>query len=53
MLKVRRISVPFSMHVLTHGIKFMAWERSFEKKVLKIRDNELKYQRLQYIIEVL
>lgn len=30
----------------------MAWERSFEKRVLAIRDKELKYQRLNYIIEV-
>ena len=31
----------------------MAWERSFEKKILKIRDKELKYQKLNYSIEVL
>ena len=31
----------------------MAWERSFEKKILKIRDKELKYQKLNYVIEVL
>ena len=31
----------------------MAWERSFEARVLKIRARELKYQRLNYIIEVL
>lgn len=30
----------------------MAWERSFEKKVLKIRDKELYFQRRNYIIEV-
>ena len=30
----------------------MAWERSFEARVLKIREKELKYQRLCYIIEV-
>jgi hypothetical protein len=30
----------------------MAWERNFEKKILKIRDKELKYQKLNYIIEV-
>ncbi|KAF8802271.1 multidrug resistance-associated ABC transporter [Phlegmacium glaucopus] len=34
-------------------LKFMAWERSFEKKILKIRDKELKYQKLNYTIEVL
>jgi hypothetical protein len=30
----------------------MAWERSFEAKVLKIREKELNYQRLNYTIEV-
>lgn len=30
----------------------MAWERSFEKKVLKVREKELKYQRMNYLIEV-
>jgi hypothetical protein len=30
----------------------MAWERSFEARVLKIREKELKYQRLNYTIEV-
>ena len=30
----------------------MAWERSFEARVMKIREKELKYQRLNYIIEV-
>lgn len=30
----------------------MAWERSFEARVMKIRVRELKYQRLNYIIEV-
>ncbi|KAL5499202.1 hypothetical protein ACEPAH_1720 [Sanghuangporus vaninii] len=34
-------------------LKFMAWERSFEARVLKIRERELKYQRLNYIIETL
>jgi hypothetical protein len=31
----------------------MAWERSFQKKILKIRYKELKYQKLNYVIEVL
>ena len=31
----------------------MAWERSFEKRILKIRDKELKYQKLEFVIEVL
>ncbi|TBU28095.1 multidrug resistance-associated ABC transporter [Dichomitus squalens] len=34
-------------------LKFMAWERSFEKRVLKVRERELKYQKLNYTIEVL
>ncbi|KAH6911448.1 ATP-binding cassette transporter [Coprinopsis sp. MPI-PUGE-AT-0042] len=33
-------------------LKFMAWERSFEKKVLKIRGKELKYQGRRYKIEI-
>lgn len=33
-------------------LKFMAWERSFEARVLKVRDRELKYQKLNYTIEV-
>ncbi|KAE9407953.1 ATP-binding cassette transporter [Gymnopus androsaceus JB14] len=33
-------------------IKFMAWERSFQARVMKVRERELKYQRLNYIIEV-
>ncbi|KAH9478408.1 ABC transporter 7 [Psilocybe cubensis] len=34
-------------------IKFMGWERSFEKRVLGIRAKELKYQKLNYTIETL
>ena len=34
-------------------LQFMAWERSFEKRVLKVRERELKYQKLNYTIEVL
>ncbi|KAI6040937.1 P-loop containing nucleoside triphosphate hydrolase protein [Pisolithus marmoratus] len=34
-------------------LKFMAWERSFERKVLAVRDKELRYQKLSYMIEVL
>nr|GAT52587.1 multidrug resistance-associated ABC transporter protein [Mycena chlorophos] len=34
-------------------LKFMAWERSFEARVLKVRAKELKYQKLNYTIEVL
>ena len=32
--------------------QFMAWERNFEKRVLKVREKELKFQRLNYLIEV-
>ncbi|RXW18905.1 hypothetical protein EST38_g6949 [Candolleomyces aberdarensis] len=34
-------------------LKFMAWERSFEKRVLAIRQRELKFQKLHYTIETL
>ncbi|KDR79985.1 hypothetical protein GALMADRAFT_242167 [Galerina marginata CBS 339.88] len=34
-------------------LKFMGWERSFEKRVLAIRSKELKYQKLNYTIETL
>ncbi|TFY65276.1 hypothetical protein EVJ58_g2068 [Rhodofomes roseus] len=34
-------------------LKFMAWERSFEARVMKVRAKELKYQRLNYHIEVI
>ncbi|KAJ6612747.1 P-loop containing nucleoside triphosphate hydrolase protein [Mycena sp. CBHHK59/15] len=34
-------------------LKFMAWERSFEARVIKVRAKELKYQKLNYTIEVL
>ncbi|KAF8627345.1 hypothetical protein AX15_004416 [Amanita polypyramis BW_CC] len=33
-------------------LKFMAWERSFEARVLKVREKELKYQKLNYAIEI-
>ena len=31
----------------------MAWERSFEGRVMKVRAKELKYQKLNYHIEVI
>jgi len=34
-------------------LKFMAWERSFEARVMKIRAKELRYQKLSYHIEVI
>jgi len=30
----------------------MAWERSFEKRVLQIREKELKFQNIHYWLEV-
>ena len=33
-------------------LKFMAWERSFESRVHKVRRKELKYQERNYYIEV-
>ncbi|TFK22034.1 multidrug resistance-associated ABC transporter [Coprinopsis marcescibilis] len=33
-------------------LKFMAWERNFEKRVLGIRARELKYQKAHYRIEI-
>ncbi len=33
-------------------LKFMAWERSFEARVLRVREKELRYQKLNYTIEV-
>ena len=33
-------------------LKFMAWERSFESRVHKVRRKELKYQQRNYYIEV-
>ncbi|KAI0720942.1 ATP-binding cassette transporter [Cerioporus squamosus] len=34
-------------------LKFMAWERSFERRVESIRERELRYQKKTYTIEVL
>lgn len=34
-------------------LKFMAWERSFEKRVMAVRQKELSYQRKNYYIETL
>jgi len=33
-------------------MQFMAWERMFEKKILKVRERELSYQWRNYVIEV-
>jgi hypothetical protein len=52
MLKVLLLSLtaclPFSCVIA----QFMAWERSFERKVMDIRDKELKFQARRYSIEV-
>jgi hypothetical protein len=29
----------------------MAWERSFEARVIKVREKELRFQKLNYTIE--
>ncbi|KAJ7485719.1 multidrug resistance-associated ABC transporter [Mycena latifolia] len=34
-------------------LKFMAWERNFEARVMQIRDKELAYQKLSYIVGTL
>ncbi|KIM26711.1 hypothetical protein M408DRAFT_330465 [Serendipita vermifera MAFF 305830] len=34
-------------------LKFMAWERMFEKRIMKVRDRELSYQWRNYVIETL
>ncbi|KAJ7512873.1 multidrug resistance-associated ABC transporter [Mycena galericulata] len=34
-------------------LKFMSWERSFEARVGKVREKELKFQKLNYTVEVL
>ncbi|KAJ7190424.1 multidrug resistance-associated ABC transporter [Mycena pura] len=34
-------------------LKFMAWERSFEARILKVRAQELAHQRLYFIVEAL
>ncbi|KAG8707304.1 hypothetical protein FRC08_000588 [Ceratobasidium sp. 394] len=34
-------------------LKFMAWERSFEARVMKIRGKELWYQKRNYLIETM
>ena len=55
MLKVRRQTASHSCCLCcvdTLVPQFMAWERSFEKKVLKVREKELHFQRRNYIIEV-
>ena len=34
-------------------LKFMAWERKFEERILGIRKRELKYQRMDYHLGIL
>ncbi|KAJ6612172.1 multidrug resistance-associated ABC transporter [Mycena sp. CBHHK59/15] len=55
LLKARDERVALMNEVLggIRMLKFMAWERNFEARVMKIREKELKYQKLSYIIEVL
>lgn len=53
-IRMLKVSVQFavSINISRSRLQFMAWERSFEKKVLKIREKELHFQRRNYIIEV-
>ena len=53
---IRMLKVP-DFFFITRGSQrrssqFMAWERNFEQRVLKIREKELKFQKLNYLIEV-
>ena len=57
MLKVRCcVFFPVRRYSDTHYyaviLQFMAWERSFEARVLKVREKELRYQRLNFLLEV-
>ena len=52
MLKVRLGCIWSNRRLFPNSYQFMAWERSFEARVLKIRKKELKYQKLNYTIEV-
>ncbi|KAF8324040.1 ATP-binding cassette transporter [Clavulina sp. PMI_390] len=54
LMKARDERVSLTNEVLggIRMLKFMAWERNFEARVLKIRNKELKYQKRNYIIEV-
>ncbi|KAJ6599948.1 P-loop containing nucleoside triphosphate hydrolase protein [Mycena vulgaris] len=49
------MDTPFEILILgaIWMLKFMAWERNFETRVLKIRDRELAYQKLSYTVEML
>jgi hypothetical protein len=52
---IRMLKVRLNSCLIAHALrlyKFMAWERSFETKVLKVREKELKYQKLNYTMEV-
>ena len=50
MLKV--LTIPSTRFIKLMFSQFMAWERNFEKRVMGVREKELKFQRLNYIIEV-
>ena len=49
MIKVSRASLT---NKKAESLQFMAWERSFEERVMKLRAKELSFQRKNYIIEV-
>jgi hypothetical protein len=52
---IRMLKVTFHKYFLSKLVfinsQFMAWERSFEKRVMKVRERELKYQKMNYRIE--
>lgn len=53
MLKVRTVCNTLEPHIYVRPVdQFMAWERSFEARVMKIRGKELWYQKRNYLIEV-
>ncbi|TFK86901.1 ATP-binding cassette transporter [Polyporus arcularius HHB13444] len=48
-----RVSLMNEVLAAIRMLKFMAWERSFERRVESIRERELRYQKKTYTIEVL
>ena len=48
----RRVSLMNEIMASIRMLKFMAWEAPFEKRIMDARDEELKQQRNNYILEV-
>lgn len=48
----RRVSLMNEVLSSIRYIKFMAYERPFEKRILKVREEELEQQRKNYFLEV-